>query len=279
MSAEPGRRPDAAPVSAPLELAANLDWLYGALPLEARFAAAAADGFRAVEILLPYEREPAWYAAALRGHGLQQVLHNTPIRKDSPGRLGWAAVPGAQAEFEQAFAQARAVAEATGSRRIHVMAGYCEGHDAGECQRTLRQNLRHALAAAEADGLTLTLEPLNRADMPGYLYHRPAQVIEILREFDHPRLRLQFDYYHCAKEGLDLGAELAQARDWIGHVQIAGAPDRYEPDLSQGGLLQAVRDLPATGYRSWIGCEYRPRGTPAEGLSWCEPLRAEGVLQ
>lgn len=265
-------------MNAPLQLAANLDWLYGALPLESRFAAAAADGFTAVEMLQPYEHEPAWYAAALRAHGLQLVLHNTPLRPNSPGRLGWAAVPGAQAEFRDTFAQARSVAAATGSRRIHVMAGHCEGHDGAACQQALRQNLRHALAAAEADGLVLTLEPLNRADMPGYLYHRPEQVIEILREFDSPHLRLQFDYYHCAREGLGLSAELALARDWIGHVQIAGAPDRHEPDLARDGLLEAVRALPATGYRSWLGCEYRPRGTPAEGLDWCAPLRAEGVL-
>ena len=269
---------NATSAAAPLKLAANLDWLYGHLPLQARFGAAAADGFDAVEILLPYEQAPQWYAAALREHGLQLVLHNTPIRASSPGRLGWAAIPGARREFAEAFAQARAVAQATGSRRVHVMAGYCEDHDPGACQDALRHSLQHALAAAEADDLTLTLEPLNRTDMPGYLYHLPAQVIDVLREFDSPRLRLQFDYYHCAKEGLDLGAELAQAADWIGHVQIAGAPDRHEPDLDRDRLLEAVRALPATGYRSWLGCEYRARGTPAEGLRWCAPLRAEGLL-
>lgn len=263
----------------PLQLAANLDWLYGALPVEARLAAAAEDGFAGVEMFAPYTHAPSVYADALRGHGLQLVLINTPFRPNSPGRLGWAAIPGAQAEFRDTFAQARAVAEATGCRRIHVMAGHCEGHQPDACQQALRQNLTHALAAAEADGLTLTLEPLNRADMAGYLYHLPAQVIAILREFDSPHLRLQFDYYHCAKGALDLSAELAQARDWIGHVQIGGAPERFEPDLSQGDLLQAVRELPATGYHSWLGCEYRPRGTPAEGLNWCAPLRAEGILR
>lgn len=261
-----------------LQLAANLDWLYGALAPDERMAAAAADGFAGVEMFAPYAHASAWYADALRSHGLQLVLINTPFRPNSPGRLGWAAVPGAQAEFRATFAQARAVAEATGCRRIHVMAGYCEGHAADASQQALRQNLTHALAAAQADGLTLTLEPLNRADMPGYLYHLPAQVIAILREFDSPHLRLQFDYYHCAKEGLDLSAELAAAREWIGHVQIAGAPDRHEPDLQRDGLLQAVRELPATGYQSWLGCEYRPRTTPAQGLAWAAPLRAEGVL-
>lgn len=265
-------------MSAPLQLAANLDWLYGALPLAQRFAAAAADGFTAVEILLPYELSPEAYAAALRDHGLQLVLHNTPLRPDSPGRLGWAAIPGAQAEFREAFDRARAVAEATGSRRIHVMAGDCRGHAQADCLDTLRGNLRHALAAAEADGLTLLLEALNRADMAGYCYHLPAQALAVVREFDTPCLRLQFDYYHCAKESLDLVAEQEAARDWIGHVQIAGAPDRYEPDLARDDLGAAVRALPGTGYRSWLGCEYRPRGTPADGLAWCTPLRAEGLL-
>lgn len=265
-------------MTAPLQLAANLDWLYGALPLEQRFAAAAADGFTAVEILLPYEQSPAEYAAVLRDNGLQLVLHNTPLRPDSPGRLGWAAIPGAQDEFREAFDQARAVAEATGSRRIHVMAGDCSRFPQVDCQETLRRNLRHALKAAEADGLTLLLEALNRADMPGYCYHLPEQALAIVREFDSPHLRLQFDYYHCAKEGLDLMAEQDTAGDWIGHVQIAGAPDRYEPDLQRDNLHAAVRALPGTGYRSWLGCEYRPRGTPAEGLAWSAPLRAEGVL-
>lgn len=264
--------------SAPLQLAANLDWLYGALPLKQRFAAAAADGFQAVEILLPYDQTPARYAAALREHGLQLALHNTPLLPNSPGRLGWAAIPGAHDEFREAFGRARAVAEATGSRRIHVMAGDTSAFAHDDCLDTFRSNLRHALAAAEADGLTLELEALNRADMPGYFYYLPEQALAIVREFNSPRLRLQFDYYHCAKEGLDLLKEQNLARDWIGHVQIAGAPDRYEPDLARDGLLDAVRALPGTGYNSWIGCEYRPRGTPAEGLAWAAPLRAEGVI-
>ena len=266
-------------MTAPLQLAANLDWLYRALPHEQRIAAAAADGFTAVEIQLPYAQSPDWYATALRDHGLQLVLHNTPLRPDSPGHLGWAAIPGAHDEFREAFGRARAVAEATGSRRIHVMAGDCSPFAQPDCLDALRDNLRHALAAAEADGLTLLLEALNRADMPGYCYHLPEQALAIVREFDSPHLRLQFDYYHVAKEGLDLLAEQTAAQDWIGHVQIAGAPDRYEPDLARDGLHEAVRALPGTGYRSWLGCEYRPRGTPAEGLIWAAPLRAEGVVQ
>ncbi len=260
-----------------MRLAANLSWLYPALDWPQRFDAAAADGFRGAEILLPYDQAPEWYAARLRASGLALALFNTPVG-EGRGRLGWAAVPGAQAEFRQAFDRARAVADATGCRRIHVMAGDVSGHRPEDWTGALLASLAHALPLAEADGLTLMFEALNREDMAGYAYHLPSQVIAILRRFDSPRLRLQFDYYHCAKEGLDAMQQTRAAAPWIGHVQIAGVDGRYEPDLSRGGLLDAVAALPGLGYDDWLGCEYRPRTTAAQGLAWCAPLRARGLL-
>ena len=260
-----------------MRLAANLSWLYPQLPWEQRFAAARQDGFDAVEILLPYDHPPAWYAAQLREHGLTLALFNTPIAPEA-GRLGLAAIPGAQAQFRDAFARARAVAEATGCRRVHCMAGATAAFDAADCQHTLRQNLEHALALAEQDDLTLTLEPLNRIDVPDYFYHRPDEAVPVLQHFRSPRLRLQFDYYHCARESLDLQQAVRDAAPWIGHVQIAGAPVRCEPDLSAAGWLDAVAALPAHGYDSWLSCEYRPRTTAGDGLHWCQPLRDRRVL-
>ncbi len=261
-----------------MELAANLSWMYRELPMAERFGAAVRDGFRAVEILLPYDEPPGWYAAALRDHDLTLALFNTPVDTDGIGRLGWAALPGAQAQFRTAFDRARAVAAATGCRRIHVMAGDVRGHAATDVRDTLLANLEVALRNAEADDLTLLLEPLNRIDMPGYAYRQPAEVIEVLQCFDSPRLRLQFDFYHCVQEGLDVNATLTASAPWIGHVQIAGVPGRHEPDLARDGLLRAVAALPAHGYDSWIGCEYAPRRSAAEGLAWCAPLRESGLL-
>jgi hydroxypyruvate isomerase len=260
-----------------MQLAANLSWLYPDLAWPDRFASAARDGFKAVEILMPYDSPADWYAQQLRAHDLELVLFNTPVA-DGPGQRGWAAVAGAENEFRRAFDQARAVASATGCRRIHLMAGNVAGLDAAACQATLRRNLELALALAAQDGLTLLLEALNRTDMPGYCYYLPSQVIEVLRHFQSPRLRMQFDYYHCVMEGLDARREVQQAAPWIGHVQIAGVPGRYEPDLAKDGLLDAVAALPALGYDGWIGCEYRPRTQAAAGLHWCAPLRARGLL-
>lgn len=261
-----------------MQLSANLSWLYRHLDWSKRFEAAARDGFRGAEILLPYEHPPGWYAQRLREAGLSLALINTPTSPEQ-GRLGWAAIPGAQSEFNHAFDQARAVAQAADCRRIHVMAGYVEGLPRNDCRDTFYRNLEHALALAEQDGLTLTLEALNRTDAPGYFYYLPEQAIEILRHFDSPRLRLQFDYYHCVKEQLDVRASTSDCAPWIGHVQIAGADsNRNEPDLSQHDLLESVAALPRLGYDSWLGCEYQPLTLPADNLSWCQPLRDRGVL-
>lgn len=261
-----------------MQLSANLSWLYRHLDWDERFGAAASDGFRGVEILLPYDHPPDWYARQLLDAQLELTLINTPIGAER-GRLGWAAIPEAGPQFRQAFDRARVVAQATGCRRIHVMAGDVSGLAHEACLSALRSNLDYALGLTEADDLVLTLEALNRSDMAGYFYHLPEQVIEVLSEFDSPRLRLQFDYYHCVKEGLDVPSSVAASAPWIGYVQIAGAQGRHEPDLSQAALLEGVAALPSLGYDDWLGCEYQPRGVPAEGLRWCQPLRERGVLR
>ncbi|PYE77771.1 hypothetical protein DFQ15_11221 [Xylophilus ampelinus] len=53
--------------------AANLSFLYQELDFLDRFAAAARDGFGAVEYLAPYPFPVAEIAARLRDHGLHQV--------------------------------------------------------------------------------------------------------------------------------------------------------------------------------------------------------------
>ena len=60
------------------KLAANLSWIYQEVPFLQRFGAAAAHGFKAVEILLPYEAPAKDIAAELKKHKLTQALFNLP---------------------------------------------------------------------------------------------------------------------------------------------------------------------------------------------------------
>ena len=103
--------------------AANLSLLYNEHAFLDRFAAAAQDGFTAVEFLFPYDYAAADVASRLQAHGLQQVLMNAPPGDWDRGERGIAALPGREAEFREGFARALDYAHALDCPRIHVLAG------------------------------------------------------------------------------------------------------------------------------------------------------------
>lgn len=261
-----------------MKLAANLNLLYGSMPEAERFAAAARDGFAGVEVLFPYEQSPQWYVAQLRAHRLQLVLINTPVYPGS-GRMGLAAIAGMEQDFRGAFERALGVARVTACPTLHVMAGLVSRDRHPQARATLLDNLRWAAEEARRAGVVLTLEALNRTDMPAYAYHQPREALEVVRALDTAQVRLQFDLYHAAKEGLDLVSELEHALPYVRHVQIAGAPDRHEPDLSQDKLLDCFELLARRGYTGWIGCEYRPRHSTGVGLVWRDRLLERGWIE
>ena len=82
--------------------AANLSFMYAEHPFLDRFAAAAVDGFAAVEYLFPYEWPAERLAAALAHNGLQQVLFNAAQGDFAAGERGIAALPGRENEFRSA---------------------------------------------------------------------------------------------------------------------------------------------------------------------------------
>lgn len=252
-----------------MKLAANLSLLYPGLSLAQRIEAAAQDGFEGVEILAPYDLAPELLAALLRAQGLQLVLINTP--PGPAGEKGLAGVPGRESEFEAGLRRALAVCRATDCRIVHVMAGQVpEGADRAQHLSALLANLRRMAPVAEKMGITLTLEALNSLDVPRYLYRVADEVVEILREVDHPAVRLQFDFYHSQREKLDLDITLQRLLPWVHHVQIAHADGRREPDPTDPAVQAALRTLAKAGYSGWIGCEYTPVGDPRAGLKWRE---------
>lgn len=259
-----------------MQFAANLSMLYGGLPVDKRFAAAAQDGFRAAEILQPYDESPQWYAQQLARHGLQLALVNIPVSADYP--TGLAGRPDQVAAFRDSMHRAAEVCAATGCRSVHVLAGLRDSSLAfAEQQAALHDNLRWA--TTQYPSLALNLEALNATDVPGYFYHRPQDVIRELDALGLPAVGLQFDFYHVVKQGLDVRDSLDLSRRWLRHVQIAGAPERHEPDLDRDDLLPGLAILHEQGYRGFVGLEYRPRPDGDAGLAWLQPLRNRGWVR
>lgn len=272
------------------KFAANLSMMYPELPFLQRFEAAARDGFKAVEFLFPYSFDKQELAARLQANGLQQVLFNAPpggtdaksIAEawEKTGDRGTAAVPGREAEFRAGVRMALDYAEALDCPRIHLMAGLlADGQEREELRPTYVANLRWAAMEAAKSGRDVLIEPINTRDVPRFFLNRQDHAHEIVAEVGAANLKVQMDLYHCQIVEGDVAMKIRKylPTGAVGHFQIAGVPERHEPDIGEMNYpyLFAVIDevSQASGWDGWMGCEYRPRrgaeaGGSSAGLGW-----------
>jgi 2-dehydrotetronate isomerase len=251
------------------KLAANLHFLFQELPFLDRFEAAAASGFRGVECLNPYEAPAEAIAERLRRHGLALALFNLPSGDRDKGERGLAALPGREAAFLADLERAFGYARATGGKRLHVLSGlWPAGRDKSEGEAVLVANLRRAADLAAREGLELLIEPINPRDIPGYFLNTPQQAAAILARVERANVRLQLDLYHCQIVAGDLATHIRRLLPLIAHVQIAGVPERHEPDRGEINVAYLLELLDELGYDGWVGCEYRPAAGTAAGLGW-----------
>jgi len=253
-------------------LAANLSMMFTEVPFGQRFEAAAKVGFRAVEFLFPYEWPAAQVRRWLDDAGLENVLFNLPPGDWNAGERGFAALPGREAAFREALAHALDYASALATPHLHVMAGLIpHGADAatlGAMRATYLSNLHWAAGRAQEAGLELLIEPINPRDIPGYFLNHQDDAMAVIKELDAPALKLQMDFYHAQIVDGDLTRRIERQISQIAHVQIAGVPDRHEPDTGELALKHLLATLDRLDYRGWVGCEYRPRARTEDGLGW-----------
>src|SRR5437773_2319493 len=109
--------------------AANLSFLYNEVPFLDRFAAAAHDGFAAVEFGFGCDFVAKEIAARLNAHGLTQVLINAPPGDLAKGDRGLASLPGREHEFAASVVTALRYAQTLACPRVHIMAGVPGRHE------------------------------------------------------------------------------------------------------------------------------------------------------
>ena len=243
--------------------AANLTLLFTELPYLDRFEAAAEAGFTAVEVLFPYDDAAQEIQRRLTANGLHMVLINTPPPNWTGGPRGFAAVPDGQDRFRYDFKRALRFAQAFGATHLHIMAGAADGHAA---RAAFVENLKWA--SAQAPKQSLTIEPINRDDMPGYFLSDYDLAADILAEVAAPNLGLQFDAYHAHKITGDMPATWKKVKHLTRHIQVGGLPDRHEPVAGVIDYPAWFRQLDDEGYDGWVSGEYHPAGRTEDGLSW-----------
>ena len=253
-------------------LAANLTMMYGEHPFLDRFAAAAGDGFRGVEYLFPYEHPAIELRARLDAAGLEQALFNAPPGDWAKGERGLASLPGREEEFTRSIDKALEYARVLGNKRVHVIAGLIGPKDDRARHRDVYvMNLSHAASLAASAGIMIVIEPINTRDIPGFFLNRQDEAHAVRAEVGAPNLRVQMDLYHCQIVEGDLAMKMRQYIAGVGHVQIAGVPERHEPDVGELNYPYLLALLDELAYEGWVGCEYRPKAGTSAGLGWAKP--------
>ena len=257
----------------PVKFSANLSFLYQELDFLDRFAAAARDGFPAVEYMAPYAESKEAIAEALRTNHLEQALFNVPAGDWAAGERGIAALQGRSDEFRAGIATALDYAAALNCPKLNVICGLAPpGADLEAMEQTLIANLQYAAPRCADAGVKLLIEPINQRDMPGFFLSTTALAERILDRVGPPNLYLQDDLYHAQVMQGDLVPTYERLRDRIAHIQVADTPGRHEPGTGEINWSFVLPELERLGYDGYIGCEYRPKTTTTAGLGWLTPF-------
>ncbi len=246
------------------KFAANISLLFAELPYLERFQAAAEAGFKAVEILFPYELAAKETRRALLANGLELVLINAPPPNYTGGEPGYAAVPGGEARFQSDIRRVLRYADVLKPGLIHIMSGYASGPEALDC---FVRNLQWA--ADTAPNQAFTIEPLNSVSQPGYFLNDYDLAAEVLDRVDRPNLGLQYDSFHSEMIHSDPLGIWDRFHNRVIHAQIGAAPHRSEPGSGDLDFQTLFKAMEVSGYEGWVSAEYTPStALTSSSLDW-----------
>ncbi len=255
-----------------LGLSCHVSTQYAELPFAERFAAAARDGFRCVELWAPDDADLV--VREVTRHRLAVAVLNLPAGP-GPRDVGRLADPSATEAWRRELLATVSLAVDLGCPAVNVLGGARLPIGRARQYHVMAANLAWALERLP-DGIDLLLEPLNRRDRPSYVIRSIEDVVELRGMLgDPPRLRLLFDAYHLHQGTHDLTELFWRWQHLVGHVQIADVPGRGEPGSGEIDFPAFLAAVQRSTYAGWIGLEYVPSDGHGPGLRWLRD--AEGL--
>jgi hydroxypyruvate isomerase len=129
-----------------------------------------------------------------------------------------------------------------------------------------KDTLNRICDMAEEEGVTYTLENLNLLDHPGCPFGSTADVLALVSAVNRPQLRINLDLYHTQIGEGDLVRWCQKCLPWIGEVQVADNPGRFEPgtgEINYQGVASALKEI---GYRGPVAMEAFASGDAEKAL-------------
>ncbi|MEU2559890.1 TIM barrel protein [Streptomyces longispororuber] len=260
----------------------NLSILFTELPLLERPAAAAAAGFRAVELWWPWVDAPVPERSEL--DALKQAIEDAGVRLTGlnfyAGQLpgpdrGALSVPGEESEKFRANVDVAAdFAQSLGCTALNALYGNrVDGVDPAVQDELALENLVLAARAADRVGAVVLVEALNAPESPKCPLVSAEKAVEVVDKVNAAtglgNARFLMDLYHLSMNGEDLPRVIAAYADKTGHVQIADNPGRGAPGTGSLPLEDLLDQARKAGYEGWVGLEYKPGDRPShESFDW-----------
>lgn len=150
------------------------------------------------------------------------------------------------------------------------MSGKVEGPVTEANDTAYENNLRYAVTLLEKENILGVIEPINKYSVPNYYMNCYNKALNIVKRINSPNLKIMVDIFHLQLIRGDITHAFRELKDYIGHVQIAQAPDRHEPntpgEINYKYILESLKN--EANYTDWIGLEYKPLGDVKTGLKW-----------
>lgn len=153
--------------------------------------------------------------------------------------------------------------------RLLLMSGNAiPGRSYEEQWASLVESAKRAGELAARHEVTLIVEPLNnKVNHKGFFLTTCVDGLKLIREVDHPRVRLLFDIYHEQVQIGNVIRTIQEAAPVTDVFHVADNPGRNDPGTGELNYPNIYRAIAKTGFRGVIAMEYLPLSDPVKSLT------------
>ncbi|MFQ5822780.1 MAG: TIM barrel protein [bacterium] len=121
---------------------------------------------------------------------------------------------------------------------------------------------------AENLDLQIAIEPLNDIlDHPRFFLNSSQLAFQIIKEINHPRVKVLYDIYHMAMMEENILRDIEDNFDYIGYFHMADKPGRHEPGSGNIDFRSIWSLLKTLQYDGVVGFEFYPsRGNSQKAI-------------
>ncbi len=160
-----------------------------------------------------------------------------------------------------------AAARRVGASRLITQVGQDSGAPRELQHTSIVAALTDARPILEESGITVMIEPLNTyVNHLGYYLWSSREAFDIIREVDHPLVKVVYDIYHQQVMEGNIIPNVTANLDCIAHLHSAGHPGRHELQRGENDYRFIFDAIDAAGYQGACGLEYMPLMEPMESL-------------